>query len=299
MERHPPHRITERLDVRICGSAAASENGRSRLHQCNSCLCKLLRCHAVNGLFLFDRRRLPLRKALTLHQLRQPCIGLCHNRHSGILCHLTNRLHHLHRTCGTVDSNSIHSQRLQHNNRGLRLRAKKCSSILIVGERHHNRQIAHLADCKYCCPGFLQTHHGLHYKEIHACLTKHPRLLLIYLHQFLKHQLAHRVKLLPGHGHITGNQRLFPHSFSRELHQLPVHLLQSFSQAVFLQLNPVRCKRRSIDNITPRLHIVPLQIQQYLGILQHPAFRADSDRHACLHEIRSCRAIQNNGACFD
>ena len=105
---------------------------------------------------------------LAIVQHRQPRVGLCQNRNSRYLRHLTHQPRHLIRPRGTVDPHNIRPHALEHDDRSGRLCPIEGSSILVVGQTDHDRQITGLLYRQKRCPTLLKTHHGLHHKEIHA-----------------------------------------------------------------------------------------------------------------------------------
>ena len=277
MDFHAAHGVRQSTDVFLCRSAASADNCSSSLNQCHSGLCKLFWSHAVNGLLTF--------------QFRKSGIWLCNERNRRILCHRLDKRNHLHRSGRAVDADCIHAERLQYDNRRFRRCAKKCSSILVVSQCYHDWQITDLTDCKDCCAALLQAHHGLHHEQIHARFRKHARLLLIHIHQFLKHQLTHREKLLSGHRHVSGNQSLTFHRLLRQLYQSRVNLNQTILQTILFQLDPVSGKCRRIHDVRSCFYILALHLKKHLWMLHHPLLRTDTDRHSCFHQICSCRSV--------
>ena len=150
MHGHSLHPSRKSLNVSRSGATAASQNGCACLHQFTPGLRKFLRCHAIYRIFSF--------------QFRQSGIGLCNQWYRGVLCHGSHRLYHLHRPRGAVNSNGIRSKGLQYHHSGLGSGSKQGSSIFVIGQGHHHRQIAGLSNRQQSRPAFLKAHHGFHHK---------------------------------------------------------------------------------------------------------------------------------------
>ena len=211
MNRHCLYSLCQCTDMLRRGATAASYNGCTCLHKPSHRIGKHIRSHLVYS--------------FTILKLRKPGIWLCNKRHCRVLCHFLNQSYHLSRSRRAVHTDCIHSKWLQHNNCCLRRCTKKSPAILVVGECHHNRQVAHLFYSKHCRSALLKTHHCLNYKNICARRIKDPRLLLVHLQKLLKHQIPEWKKLSAGHRHICCYKCPIPDSLLWQANQCSIYLV--------------------------------------------------------------------------
>jgi cysteine desulfurase len=100
----------------------------------------------------------------------------------------------------------------------------------------------------------------------------------------LRNYFVERVLREIPQGRLNGH----PHKrLPGKCYQLRVDFFQPLLQTIFFQFDPVSGKRGGIYDMAAGFYIPPLQLEQYLRIFQHPAFRTHANRHTCLHQIRS------------
>ncbi len=228
-------------------------------------------------------------------QMGQARIGLGDDGNPCAGSHVCDHLLHLGRACGAVGPHSSGAQGFQHDGSGHGIRSEQSPPLRLKSHGHHYRQVADLLCRDQRRPGLRQAHHGLHHQEVCPCVRQSPDLLLIDIYQLFQLHIPHRGQLPPCHGQVSGQVHRPVRLRSRlpgNGHQASHHLLQPPCQPVVRQLYPVGRKGGHIQDVRTGRHILPLELQHHMGMLQDPLLRTDAGGHARPDQVGACGPVQ-------
>ena len=260
--------------MKWCRTTASAEDRSSHLCQWQHLFCKFFRIHVIGRLSVF--------------QFRKTGIWLYYKRNAADTEHSLHDLMHFIRAGRTVQSHSINAHGFHYDNRRLRIRTKQCTHIILECQcyKDWNRISTSFFDRKNCSTAFLQAHHRLYGKQIHAGIDQRIYLFFVHVDQFFQRKCSHRIQLFSGHRHITGDVNLTRratlfHCLPAECNQLLRHLMKFVFQSIFGKFDPVTGKCRRIKHIASCQNILFLQFHKYIRVVQNPKFRTFS----CLHSM--------------